>query len=602
MSEQHTTHEHPTMRAHEIGDSAWGETTTPPVVWSNGPWRLELRDDELADITFDGRLAVRSIRGVARDRDWGTIPPEVTAVTADADRLVVEVSLVGSDADLRARLVVEADGDALDVSWRCVVEAPFVRSRLGLVVLHPPAVAGDALTVTHSGGASESSVYPLEISPHQPAFDIAALDSVHDGLATSLEFSGDVFEMEDQRNWTDASFKTYSTPLSLPLPVRVEAGSVVTQGIRIACAVVADPAAVPAADRIDLAPAGRPVPSIGVSASTGAVVDGLAADGLAVDGTDGVGDFLLVELPAHTVVWRAVLDRAVVEAHGLPLDVRIVGPTLDTLDEVLDAIAALDVLRVAAFSADSHVSEPPLWGALIAGLAARGMSATPVGGTRSHFTELNRTLGRLPADIGAHAFSITPQMHATGREQIVESVAMQRLVAEQAVRMTRTPVHIGPVTLRSRFNAVATTRTADSLLVDLSDGYGAAVTPEATDARQSSPALLAWTVASAAALAVAGVESISWFEASGPRGLRDGAAEFPVATALSWLAEIAGAPLLETTDAADGLWAIGATVDGASVVLVANLRAEPATVELTAPGGAQRVLLEPFSARRIRIG
>lgn len=596
MSEQHTTHDQ-TMRAHEIGDAAWGETTTPPVVWSHGRWRLELRDDELADISFDGRLAVRSIRGVARDRDWGTIPPEVTAVTTDAGRLVVEVSLVGSDADLSARLVVEADGDALDVSWRCVVEAPFVRSRLGLVVLHPPTVAGDALTVTHSGGDSESSVYPLEISPHQPAFDIAALDSTHDGLETSLRFSGDVFEMEDQRNWTDASFKTYSTPLSLPLPVLVEAGSVVTQSIRIACAVVSEPAAAPAADRIDLVPAGRPVPSVGVSASTGATVDGAT-----VDAPAGIGDFLLVELPAHTPVWRAVLDRAVVEAHGLPLDVRIVAPTLDTLDEVLDAIAPLDVLRIAAFSADSHVSEPPLWTALVAGLAARGMSATPVGGTRSHFTELNRTLGRLPADIGAHAFSITPQMHATGREQIVESVAMQRLVAEQAVRMTRTPVHIGPVTLRSRFNAVATTRTADSLVVDLSAGYGAAVTPEATDARQHSPALLAWTVASAAALAVAGVESISWFEASGARGLRDGAAEFPVATALTWLAEIAGAPLLETTDAAHGLWAIGATVDGASVALVANLRAEPATVELTAPAGGQRVLLEPFSARRIRIG
>jgi hypothetical protein len=579
------------MTTHEIGDAAWGETTTPPLVWSSGHWRLELRDDELADIAFDGRLAVRSIRGVARDRDWGTIPPTVTSVTAQAHRLAVEVSLVGGDADLRARLVVEANGDALDVGWECRVEAPFLRSRLGLVVLHPPAVAGDALTITHSDGGSESSGYPLEISPHQPVFDIAGLDSTHDGLETTLSFSGDVFEMEDQRNWTDASFKTYSTPLALPLPVQLEAGAVVTQGIRISCAVVADAPPLPAADRIALVPAGRVAPAIGTSASTGPAVGEPA----------GVGDFLLVELPAHTPVWRAVLDRAVLEADGLPLDVRIVAASVERLDEVLDALSPLDVVRVGAFSADSHVSEPQLWTALAAGLAARGSSATAVGGTRAHFTELNRTLGRLPDEIGAHTFSITPQMHATGRQQIVESVAMQRLVANQAVRMTRSPVHIGPVTLRSRFNAVATTRTADSLLTDLDAGYGAAVTPEATDPRQTSPAVLAWTVASAAALAVAGVETISWFEASGPRGLRDGQSEFPVATALRWLAEIAGRPLLEATDAPAGLWAIGATVDGSSVALVANLRDEPATVALTAPGGEQRVLLQPFEARRIRL-
>lgn len=30
------------------------------------------------------------------------------------------------------------------------------------------------------------------------------------------EFEGDVFEMEDQRNWTDASYKTYCTPWGCP--------------------------------------------------------------------------------------------------------------------------------------------------------------------------------------------------------------------------------------------------------------------------------------------------------------------------------------------------------------------------------------------------
>ena len=40
------------------------------------------------------------------------------------------------------------------------------------------------------------------------------------GIELKLLFEGDLFEMEDQRNWTDASFKTYCTPQSARLSVR----------------------------------------------------------------------------------------------------------------------------------------------------------------------------------------------------------------------------------------------------------------------------------------------------------------------------------------------------------------------------------------------
>ena len=37
--------------------------------------------------------------------------------------------------------------------------------------------------------------------------------------------------MEDQRNWTDASFKTYSTPLRIPYPVEVAPGQDPVQAV-----------------------------------------------------------------------------------------------------------------------------------------------------------------------------------------------------------------------------------------------------------------------------------------------------------------------------------------------------------------------------------
>ncbi len=53
------------------------------------------------------------------------------------------------------------------------------------------------------------------------------------GLTAEVRFEGEIFEMEDQRNWTDASYKTFCTPLALPYPVEVVAGDTVRQAVTL---------------------------------------------------------------------------------------------------------------------------------------------------------------------------------------------------------------------------------------------------------------------------------------------------------------------------------------------------------------------------------
>ena len=48
-----------------------------------------------------------------------------------------------------------------------------------------------------------------------------------------LTFEGDVFETEDQRNWTDASYKTYSRPLEQPFPYFVNKGDSIEQKVSL---------------------------------------------------------------------------------------------------------------------------------------------------------------------------------------------------------------------------------------------------------------------------------------------------------------------------------------------------------------------------------
>ena len=138
-------------------------------------------------------------------------------------------------------------------------------------------------------------------------------------------------------------------------------------------------------------------------------------------------------------------------------------------------------------------------------------------------------------------------------------------------------MHIGPVTLRPRFN-------------------------DAVDERQTTEELAAWTVASAAALVVPGVASLTYFEEWGPRGIRSSSGEpFPPAHALRAVHALTGGRLL-AGDSPDGLvWAIGSQVgdatgpDRITTVLVANIDHRERALTIETAGGAASVVLPPLS-------
>ncbi|MFI5074784.1 MAG: hypothetical protein ACHP7G_07200, partial [Actinomycetales bacterium] len=76
-----------------IGDTAWGNSEPDSHVWTSGPWRVEVRGDELADIRYAGRPVLRSVRGVARDQDWETVPVAVREVVETDDGLDLTLDL-----------------------------------------------------------------------------------------------------------------------------------------------------------------------------------------------------------------------------------------------------------------------------------------------------------------------------------------------------------------------------------------------------------------------------------------------------------------------------------------------------------------------------
>ncbi|WP_105566582.1 hypothetical protein [Microbacterium halophytorum] len=577
---------------------AWiRETVTP---FALGEWAFELRDDEVSRIRYRGIDVLRSVRAVARDRDWATPQWALGDVREVPGGIRMSLRTTQLGADLYASLAATADGERLTVALEATSAVEFDTNRTGLIVLHPPGLAGAPLAVGHEDGTRTDTAFPREISPHQPAFDIRELGWEHGGLAVRCVFDGDVFEMEDQRNWSDASFKTYSRPLALPFPYRIGAGETVRQAVTVT--VSGAPADAPAmspsaarerndpslAEALGFGPT-APFPAVSVGASTAPGVGPRA---------EPIGSDVLVELDLGWTGWPAALRRAA--ASGLPLDVRFVLPETCTgaadaglrgaLRAAAGALRGLDVARVTAFRPAGHeaqhVSDTAAISALREALAGAGIDAPVIGGVRSHFTELNREHHRLPEGLAGIAFSTTPTFHSSETLQVEQAVAMQRLAAQQAVRIAGgAPVHIGPITLRTHVNNVATTAPPRPSSDDLGEGYGPELL-DADDERQSAPELAAWTIASAAALGVPGVATLSFFEEWGPRGVRTATGdELPAAEAVRVLAGFGGLPA-STAHSVDGLvWAIR-TNEGA---LLASLDDAPRTLAV----GAQRLTVPP---------
>jgi len=131
------------------------------------------------------------------------------------------------------RLRFEIEGVALRDMQLC---------RLGLVVLHPvPSFAGAHVLVKGPQGTQELSV-PHSVTP-QPIIDgipiamtepFSELTLIQSGWGTlELSFTGELFELEDQRNWADASFKSYCTPLRLGFPRLIRKGARIAHTVEL---------------------------------------------------------------------------------------------------------------------------------------------------------------------------------------------------------------------------------------------------------------------------------------------------------------------------------------------------------------------------------
>lgn len=180
---------------------------------------------------------IRMIYSAVRIKGWITVSPviwnEKIDIKPDSFNITYKASYLTEEINFSAYYKISGNSDtSLNFEFEGEALSDFEKNRIGFCVLHPiEDNMGESCSICHSNGIVEELKFPYEVSPHQPFLDIRSMSWKRKETGCNLDFSGDIFETEDQRNWTDASYKTYCTPLSDHFPVSIKKGQKLSQKI-----------------------------------------------------------------------------------------------------------------------------------------------------------------------------------------------------------------------------------------------------------------------------------------------------------------------------------------------------------------------------------
>ncbi|MBM3844675.1 MAG: hypothetical protein FJ405_00115 [Verrucomicrobia bacterium] len=567
-----------------------------PIPLRAGPVTMIFEPDNafLRYIKVGPHEILRGITAPVRNHYWGTVLPVVSKVERvdKGDQFVLTFEALCRERDIDFLWHGRIQGNALgeiEYTFDGIARSTFQRNRIGFCVLHGPSAAGHPWVIENIRGEKAKGRFPKFISPHQPAKEIREIaHELAPNLWAHVRMEGDTFEMEDQRNWTDASFKTYCTPLEISYPVTVTTGTRVTQKITVRLV-----GSVPATDGSDrtvnertvltLAEDQTALPRMGLQISS--VTTELAENEVKRLKRLNL-DHLRVDLALTNDSFSSLLHQATVQARALGVKLHV-GLRLG-----LQPDSALDRLTAHVRSLRPPVSvwlilgaDPAMYRRVRPRLSALGGKAL-VGSAHDdiNFTQLNR-IRPAPDMLDVVVYGVTPQIHAFDNQSIMETLPILADTVGSARQFVgSSPLMITPITLRLQSVAQAPLRGE---------------LPSSVDPRQPTLFAAAWTLGSIKYLAEAGVQSVTCYETVGWKGIMESAAGsalpdkfpskpgavFPLYDVLRDIGEFAGG-YVQRVESSDTLSSVGLALrQGKHLrLLVANLTDHPQTVALRGLG------------------
>ncbi len=583
-----------------------------------GPITAMFDNGALRYIRYRGAEVLRGIAYLVRDKDWGTYGPAIEnlKIRQGKDGFAISYTATTKDKTQGLRYEAKIEASAKGTVTFSVTGTPltdFLTNRTGFTILHPLiGVVGEPVEIVHTDGKKKKGRFPKFISPGQPVFEIRSLKhQVVPGVTATVLMEGNKFEMEDHRNWMDASYKTYVCSLLDPWPYTLKKGEPFTQSITVT--VQGKPAAKKAAK------AGS-----GVSVDVGGVKGMIPAIGVGVPMAEAAHALEKADLIAamdanHLVCQIDGRQKGQREAAAAFRDLRERTGALSFLEIVLpakaptkDEVAAIaKEMRAADYKPDVIVvtqmhdlksfqpNTPRPWGPAYEEMAAAVRKEFPDvtlgGGMLSFFTELNRK----PVPAGVFDFithTVCPIVHAADDISVMETLeSLPSIIASTRHMIGKAPYLIGPSSIPCRDNpyGAAVAKNPGNGRVCLSD----------MDPRQRGLFAAAWNVGLLAAFAKGGLDAVALGAVTGPQGAIyrkadyaqpgfDGAkAEvYPTYHVIAGLASASGNRRLEAVSSASSTVAALAhrSPDGSELWL-ANLTPEAQTVKVSGLKGAAEI-------------
>jgi hypothetical protein len=506
-----------------------------------GPLSMTYEGGDLRTLRLGEHEIVRRIYFAVRDRNWGTVAPcfirEDVQVSADSFLITCQVENRSGDIDFAWQGTLQGDSNGLiTCSMEGTARTTFLKNRIGFCILVPAGCAGVECSIEHVGGMAEKAIFPSDICADQPVLPFNSLGGiaypVGGGVWAELRFDGEIFEMEDQRLWTDASFKIYGTPLSLPYPVKIQAGTRVVQSVNIAVRSehpvrqVTKPRArfvpepVPVKLQCSAQQEWKTLPYIGLEMAS----HGNSLRQLEISRLKALHlHHLRVDLRLADPAYHSRLHQAVCEATvlGLELEVAVRVTAEEAQNELSGLRRRVDELQPPAGSWLVYPARELYQGGspteTVLGCARQVLQSYDpevpfAAGTYTDYIFLKRSPP--PVEwMDQVCISMNPQVHAFDQLSLVETLEAQSVVIDSARRLAKElPVVVSPITLKPRYNPYATGSAPE---------MAPRLLPAEVDARQMSLFGAGWTLGSLRAMLAGGAASVTYYETTGWRGVME---------------------------------------------------------------------------------
>jgi D-apionolactonase len=531
-----------------------------PLTLRAGPVEVVFEDGALHSLTALGVEVWRGVMFLYRDAAWRT-PAVVLSnleVAAQADSFSLAFDGVCSMTPSllwHARVDGSASGSIrFDVEAR--PEAELLTNRTGVCVLHPLSAAGARVEIEHTDGRLSRSSLPVLISPWQPFTNIRAVrHEFMPGCWANCRMEGDVFEMEDQRNFSDASYKTYSGSNLRAMPYRLAPGDCVRQS------------AVLTLERCAATPRSRDPrgPSIDVTATRSGRLPRL-------------GLTYAPEAAARSIrpaLWHVSIDR------------RAARETLDEVGRIRDAAATAPVavelllrdeteaehecrelaeqLAVVGAVPESIAVFPTSPRSVSAARAAFPRSAIG-GGTPWFFTHLNRST--LPDGLDFVTFRTCPIVHVADDRAVMQTLAtLPAIVTTLRARSPQAAMRVGPSSISMTVNPFGAWPEPIP---------GTPLAMARADSRDEERLGVAWSVGYLAGFASGGAEVVSF-------------SSVHAFQALAWLAPLADARMRTIDVSDDRVVALALETPSGIEIVITNCGDQPVDVSVRMRGQDRRV-------------